>query len=45
MSGGQMTVKKWQNLPISNPKPDLHNTNAHIKFDENLLKFPQIIVL
>ena len=26
-----------KNLPISNPKPDLHNINAHTKFGENLL--------
>ena len=23
------SVKIWQNLPISNPKPDLHSINAH----------------
>ena len=33
--GWQITVKNWQNLPISNPKPDLHNIDAHTKFDEN----------
>ena len=22
-------VKKWRNMPIKNPKPDLHNINAH----------------
>ena len=26
------SVKIWRNLPISNPKPDLHNINAHTKF-------------
>ena len=26
------SVKIWQILPISNPKPDLHNINAHTKF-------------
>ena len=28
-----------QNLPISNPKPDLRNINAHTKFGENPLIF------
>ena len=31
------------NLAISNPKADLHNINAHTKFDENPLKFTQVI--
>ena len=26
------SVKTWRNLPISNPKPDPHNINAHIRF-------------
>ena len=26
------SVKIWRNLTISNPKPDLHNINAHTKF-------------
>ena len=30
---------------MSNPKPDLHNDNAHIKFGENPLRFTQVIVL
>ena len=29
------SVKIWWNLPISNPKPDVHNINAHTKFGEN----------
>ena len=33
-----------KNLPISNPKPDLHNINAHTKFGENPLTFTQVIV-
>ena len=37
------SVKTGQNLPISNPKADLHNINAHIKFGEN--PFTQVIVL
>ena len=28
-----------ENLPISNPKPDLHNMNARTKFGENPLMF------
>ena len=32
------SVKIWQNVPISNPKPDL-NVNAYSKFDENPLLF------
>ena len=32
-------VKILRNLPIKNPKPDLHNINAHTKFDENPLMF------
>ena len=30
---------------MSNPKPDLHNINAYIKFDENTLRFTPVIVL
>ena len=30
-------VKIWQNLSISNPKPDLLNVNAYSKFGENPL--------
>ena len=33
------SVKNWRNLSISNPKPDLHNINAHTKFGENPLMF------
>ena len=32
-----------RNLPISNPKPDLHTINAHTKFGENPLMFTQVI--
>ena len=32
-------VKNSQNMPISNPKPDLHNINAHTKFSESPLRF------
>ena len=38
------TVKNWRNLAISNPKPDLHNMNAHTKFGENPLMFTQVII-
>ena len=34
MYSRQTTVKNWPNLPISNPEPDLHNSNAHTKFGE-----------
>ena len=37
VSQADNSVKIWRNLPISNPKPDLHNTNAHTKFGENPL--------
>ena len=35
MSRADNFVKNGQNLPISNPKAELHNINAHIKFDKN----------
>ena len=38
------SIRIWQNLPISNPKPDLHNINAHTKFGENPLMFTQVII-
>ena len=38
------SVKIWRNMPISNPKPDLHNINAHTKFGENPLMFTQVII-
>ena len=37
-------VKIWQNLPISNPKPDHYNIHAHTKFGENPLMFTQVII-
>ena len=40
---GQITVKIWQNSPISNPKPDLHNINVYTKFGVNPLMFTQVI--
>ena len=41
---GQITVKIWRNLPISNTKADLHDINTHTKFGENPLMFTQIII-
>ena len=38
------SVKIWRNLPISNPRPDLHNINAQTKFGENPLMFTQVII-
>ena len=38
------SVKNWRNLPISNPKPDLHDINAHTMFGENPLMFTQVII-
>ena len=38
------SIKIWQNLPISNPKPDLHNINAHTEFGENPFMFTQVII-
>ena len=44
MSQADNSVKIWQNLPINNPKPDLHNINAHTKFGKNPLMFTQVII-
>ena len=44
MSRADNSVEIWWNLPISNPKPDLHNINAQTKFGENPLKFTQVII-
>ena len=44
VSRSDNSVKIWRNLPISNPKPDLHNINAHTKFGENPLTFTQVII-
>ena len=45
MSWGDNSIKNWHNVPKYNPKPDLHNINAHFKFGENPLRFTQVIVL
>ena len=44
VSRANNSVKIWRNSPVSNPKPDLHNINAHTKFDENPLMFTQVII-
>ena len=44
VSRADNSVKNGRNLPISNPKPDLHNINAHTKFGENPLMFTQVII-
>ena len=44
MSRTDNSVKIWRNLPISNPKPNLHNINAHTKFSENSLMFTQVVI-
>ena len=44
VSRADNSVKSWRNLPISNPKPDLHNINAQTKFGENPLMFTQVII-
>ena len=38
------SIKNWQNLPINNPKPDLHDIKAHTMFGENQLTFTQVII-
>ena len=43
VSRADNSVKHWRNLPISNPKPDIHNIKAHIKFGEMPLMFTQVI--
>ena len=44
MSRADNSVKICQNLPISNPKPEVDNINAHTKFGENRLVFTHIII-
>ena len=44
VSRADNSVKNLRNLPISNPKPDLLNINAHTKFGENPLMFTQVII-
>ena len=42
VSRADNSVNILQNLPISNPKPDVLNVNAYSKFDENPLLFTQV---
>ena len=44
MSRADNSIKIWRNLPISDPKPDLHNINAHTMFGENPLRFTEVII-
>ena len=44
VSRADNSIQIWQNLPISDPKPDLYNINAHTKFGENPLMFTQVII-
>ena len=44
VSRADNSMKLWRNLPISNPKLDLYNINAHTKFGENPLMFTQVII-
>ena len=44
VSWADNSVKICRTLPISNPKPELHNINAHTKFGENPLMFTQVII-
>ena len=41
VSRADNSVKNWRNLPISNPKPDLHNINAQTEFGANPLMFTE----
>ena len=45
MSWTDNSGKNWWNLPINNTKLDLHNSNAHTKFDENPWAFTQVNIL
>ena len=38
MSWADNSIKKWHNLAICDPEPNLHNINAHTKFGENPFK-------
>ena len=41
----QITPSKIKEIcPISNPKPDLHNINAHTKFGEIPFTFTEVII-
>ena len=40
----QMTIVVTGSLRVNNPKPELHNINAHNEFGENPLTFTQVII-
>ena len=44
VSRADNSVKHCQNLPISNPKPDLLNVNAYSNVGENPLLLTQVII-
>ena len=44
VSRADNSVKIGRNLTISNPKPDIHNINAHTTFGENPLMFTQVTI-
>ena len=44
VSRADNSVKIQRILPISNPKPDIYNINAHTKFGENPLMLTQVII-
>ena len=44
VSRADNSIKIRRNLPISNLKPDLHNTNAFTKVSEKPLMFIQFII-
>ena len=43
ISRADNSVKIWRNWPNNNPKPDLHNNNAHTKFGENSFTFTPVV--
>ena len=42
LCGRQIALSKIDEMPISNPKPDIHNVIAHTKFGENPLIFTEV---
>ena len=44
MSWADNLSKNDENLPISNPKLDVHNIYAQTEFGENALTFTQVII-
>ena len=41
LSRADKSVKIWQNLPVCNPKPDLHSINAHIVWWKSINYHPE----